>query len=149
MKTGTLFTIIAAAALCGFANPAVRGQDIDSMPPVVVKTVPEAGVANVPPGQYEVKVKFSKEMQDHSWSWSTAWKDSTPEMIGGPRYEADHKTCVLKVKLEANKTYGWWLNSQNFHNFKDAQGHAAVPYLLVFKTGEKAEPSAMGSAAEK
>jgi len=41
---------------------------------------------------------------------------------------------VLKVKLEPNKTYGYWINSQNFHGFKDPQGHSAVPYLLVFQT---------------
>ena len=57
-------------------------------------------------------------------------------------YEADHKTCVLKVKLEADTTYGWWLNSQKFHNFKDAQGRSAVPYLLVFETGKEAEAAA-------
>jgi len=106
MTMRTLFAILAATALCGFVGQAAGAPDIDSLPPVVVKTMPEAGVANVPPGQYEVKVIFSKEMQDHSWSWSTAWNDSTPEVIGEPRYEADHKTCVLKVKLEANKTYG-------------------------------------------
>jgi hypothetical protein len=27
-----------------------------------------------------------------------------------------------------------WLNSENFGNFKDAEGHPAVPYLLVFET---------------
>ncbi|MGA2034171.1 MAG: Ig-like domain-containing protein [Thermoguttaceae bacterium] len=137
MKTKTFFAIIAAGVLCGFARQAVPAEDIDSFPPVVVKTMPEAGSISVPPGQYEIKVTFSKNMQDHSWSWSTAWTDSTPQVIAGPRYEADHKTCVLKVKLEANKTYGWWLNSQKFHNFKDEQGHAAVPYLLVFETGKK------------
>lgn len=146
MTTRTSLAIIVAAAVCSFARQAVGGPDIDSLPPVVVKTVPEAGVVNVPPGQYEVKVTFSKAMQDRSWSWSTAWKDSTPEMIGGPRYEADHKTCVLKVKLEANKTYGWWLNSEKFRNFKDVQDHPAVPYLLVFETGREA---AEGNKAEK
>ena len=149
MRTKSLFAILVAALLCGFAAQAVCGQDLDAVPPVVVKTIPEAGVAKVPPGEYEVKVTFSKEMQDRSWSWSSAWANSTPEMIGGPRYEADHKTCVLKVKLEANKTYGWWLNSQKFHGFKDVQGHAAVPYLLVFATGKKTEASAAGSAGEE
>ena len=104
------------------------------MAPVVVKTVPEAGTKDVSPGIVEIKVTFSKEMTDQSWSWSSAWKDSTPESIGKPHYEADHKTCVMKVKLEPGKTYGWWINSQNFHGFKDAQGHSAVPYLLVFQT---------------
>ncbi|MGO9111806.1 MAG: Ig-like domain-containing protein [Thermoguttaceae bacterium] len=138
MKRRTLFAIITAGALCGFASQVVRGQDIESAPPVVVKTVPEAGTKKVPPGDYVIKVTFSKKMQDRSWSWSTAWADSTPKTVGAPRYEADRKTCVLKVKLEANKTYGYWLNSQNFQNFKDAQGRPAIPYLLVFKTGEKA-----------
>jgi hypothetical protein len=58
-------------------------------------------------------------------------------VLGKPKYEADGKTCVLKVKLEPNKTYGYWLNSERFKNFKDSQGHAAVPYLLVFKTKDK------------
>ena len=145
MKTRTLFTIINVGVLCGFGEQAVRGQDIDSAPPVVVKTMPEAGAKKVPPGEYVIKVTFSKKMQDRSWSWSTAWADSTPKMIGAPRYESDHKTCLLKVTLEANKTYGYWLNSQNFQNFKDSQGRPAVPYLLVFKTGEKAAAQAPAS----
>jgi hypothetical protein len=112
------------------------GQDIESVPPVVVKTVPEAGAVNIPAGVVEIKVTFSKEMKDGSWSWSTAWKDSTPEIVEKPRYDADKKTCVLKVKLEPGKTYGYWLNSQKFTNFKDAQGRPAVPYLLTFTTSK-------------
>ena len=137
MKTKILFAIIAASTLYGFATQTVRAQNIDSLASVVVKTVPEAGTKNVPPGEYEIKVTFSKEMTDNSWSWSSAWKDSEPESVEKPKYEADHKTCVLKVKLEPKKTYGYWLNSQNFHNFRDVQGHPAVPYLLVFQTGSK------------
>ena len=104
------------------------------MAPVVVKTIPEAGSKNVKPGEFEIKVTFSKEMTDKSWSWSSAWQDSTPEFIGKPEYDADHKTCTVKVKLEPNKTYGFWLNSPRFHGFQDTQNHPAVPYLLVFQT---------------
>jgi hypothetical protein len=143
MKRRMLIALVVAGTLCILGGQAVRAQDIDSLPPVVVKTLPEAGSTEVPPGEYEIKVTFSKDMQDRSWSWSTAWKDSTPEFIGPPRYEGDHRTCVVKVKLKANTTYGWWLNSQNFHNFKDAQGRAAVPYLLAFKTGTKAAEDAV------
>jgi hypothetical protein len=112
----------------------VSGQNLESMPPVVVKTEPEAGVKNVLPGVIEIKVKFSKEMRDGSWSWSSAWQESSPEMLEKPKYEADKKTCVVKVKLEPNKTYGYWLNSQKFTNFKDTKGQPAVPYLLTFTT---------------
>lgn len=101
---------------------------------MVVKAVPEAGSKEVAPGVVEIRVTFSKPMTDQSWSWSTAWKDSTPEIIGKPKYDADKKTCVVKAKLEAGKTYGYWLNSDKFHGFKDEKGHSAVPYLLVFKT---------------
>jgi Bacterial Ig-like domain len=136
MRTKTLLTTLVIGAICQFAPQTTRAQDVDSIAPVVVRTVPEAGTKNVAPGETEIKVTFSKEMTDQSWSWSTAWQDSTPESLGKPHYEADHKTCVLKVKLEPNKTYGWWINSQRFHGFQDKQGHPAVPYLLVFQTRE-------------
>jgi len=134
MKTKTLLTTLIIGAICQFAPQICQGQDIDSMAPVVVKTVPEAGSKNVSPGEMEIRVTFSKDMMDQSWSWSTPWKDSDAPSIGKPHYDATRRMCILKVKLEPNKTYGYWLNSPNFHGFKDAQGHAAVPYLLVFQT---------------
>jgi hypothetical protein len=125
------FTILVLG--CGLLTAQTeQTPTVDSVAPVVVKTVPEAGVKNVASGEVEIRVTFSKEMSDNSWTWSTAWKDSTPEFVGKPRFEADHKTCVVTVKLEPGKTYGFWLNSQNFHGFKDKQGHSAVPYPLVF-----------------
>jgi hypothetical protein len=130
----TLNKALIIAGCCQSFITAVHAQDIDSMAPVVVKAVPEAGSKDVSPGVVEIRVTFSKPMADQSWSWSSAWKDSEPESVGKPKYEADQKTCVLKVKLEPNKTYGYWINSQSFHGFKDKQGHSAVPYLLVFKT---------------
>ena len=105
-----------------------------SFPPVVVKTVPESGASDVASGEMDIKVTFSKEMMDGSWSWVSAWQDSKPEIMGKISYDADHKTCVLHVTLEPNKTYGFWLNTRSFTNFKDAQGHPAIPYLLVFHT---------------
>jgi hypothetical protein len=134
MKIKTLLTALLIGAVCQFAPQTSRAQDIDSMPPVVVKTVPEAGAKNVEPGEYVIKITFSKKMGDHSWSWSTVWQNSSPDFIDDPQYDAAHKTCSVKVKLEPNKTYGFWLNSENYHNFRDSDGHAAVPYLLVFKT---------------
>ena len=134
MKTKAWVTTLVIGAICQFAPQISSAQDVDSIAPVVVKTVPEAGTKSVAPGEMEIRVTFSKEMTDQSWSWSSAWKDSVPEPVGKPHYEADHKTCVLKVKLEPNKTYGYWINSQRFHGFQDRQGHPAVPYLFVFQT---------------
>jgi hypothetical protein len=136
MKIQNSLVCFWAAALCSLAPNASRAQDIDSMPPVVVKTVPEAGSTNVAPGVVEIKVTFSKEMKDGSWSWATAWQGSHAEIVEKPKYDSDYRTCTLKVKLEPGKTYGYWLNSQKFTNFKDKQGLAAVPYLLAFQTAK-------------
>ena len=133
----TLPNILIVTLLGQFLTSAIHAQDIDSVAPVVTRTVPEAGSKEVSPGVVDIRVSFSKPMTDQSWSWSSAWKDSVPESVGKPKYEADHKTCVLKVKLEPNKTYGYWINRQNFHGFKDQQGHPAVPYLLVFRTKDQ------------
>jgi hypothetical protein len=123
----------AAAVLLAFQAPQSE-VSLETVPPVVVKTVPEAGVADVDPATTEIKITFSKPMQDGTWSWSTLSKDSFPEMSGKPRYLEDKKTCVLPVKLEPGKTYAIWANSEKFRNFKDAGGRPAVPYLLVFQT---------------
>ncbi|MGD1018712.1 MAG: Ig-like domain-containing protein [Verrucomicrobiia bacterium] len=134
MKIANVFAVIVVATLSQFVSGTSRAQDLDSMAPVVVKTVPESGAKDVAAGVVEIKVTFSKEMADGSWSWVIAWQGSTPEMVDKPHYDSDRKTCVLKVRLEPNKTYGYWLNKAQFQNFKDKQGHSAVPYLLVFQT---------------
>jgi tetratricopeptide (TPR) repeat protein len=122
-----------------FASAAVEsaadyGQTVAGLPPVVVETWPVSGARDVEPGVAEIRVRFSKEMADGGWSWSTAWENSTPESIGKPRYEPDHRTCILKMKLEPGRTYAWWLNSDKFKNFTDLAGRPAVPYLLIFQT---------------
>jgi hypothetical protein len=40
----------------------------------------------------------------------------------------------MPVKLEPGKTYVMGINSERFHGFQDAQGHPALPYLVVFRT---------------
>ncbi len=110
------------------------GVNVKTMPPVVVKTVPEAGDTKVDPATTEIRVTFSKPMTDKSWSWSQISNETFPQGTGKPHYLKDGKTCLLPVKLEPGKTYVLWLNSQKFRNFKDKDGQPAVPYLLVFET---------------
>ena len=105
-----------------------------AVPPVVIATVPESGVANVDPALTELRVTFSKPMQDGSWAW-TKWGDENfPEMTGQPRFLADERTCALPVRLQPGKAYAIWLNSQYHQDFKDREGRSAVPYLLIFET---------------
>ena len=131
------FIAIVLVALAGaLVGAAVRADEIklEEVPPVVVKTVPEAGTADVDSKTTEIKVTFSKDMADNSWSWVQLSDESFPKTDGKPKYLADKRTCVLPVKLEAGKTYAVWVNNEKFENFKDTDGRSAVPYLLVFKT---------------
>jgi RNA polymerase sigma-70 factor (ECF subfamily) len=108
---------------------------VKSLPPVVVKTVPESGDTQVDAASVkEIRVTFSKEMMDQSWSWSSVSNDTQVKGTGKPSYDKDKRTCVLPVKLEAGRTYAIWVNSARFANFKDSDGRSSVPYLLVFET---------------
>lgn len=109
---------------------------LDSVPPVVVSTVPAAGADGVDPATDTISVTFSKDMRDKSWSWVYIDKAHFPELAGDPRYKGK-RVCEVGVKLEPGKVYAIWINSDKFKNFTDENGAAAVPYLLVFKTADK------------
>jgi hypothetical protein len=53
----------------------------------------------------------------------------------------------LPVKLKPGKFYATWLNSDKFHNFKDANGEPAVPYLLSFQTAGNSPKPAPANAS--
>ena len=122
-----LVSIVAGAALAGDVT-------LESVPPVVVKTVPQAGANDVDPKLKEIKVTFSKDMLNGSWSWVTHSRETLPKIDGQPKYLEDKRTCVLPVTLEPGKTYALWLNKDKQGNFKDSGGRPALPYLLVFRT---------------
>jgi RNA polymerase sigma-70 factor (ECF subfamily) len=128
--------VVAVVWGIGFISATIWADEVtlESVPAAVVKTVPEAGTAEVDPKLTEIKVTFSKDTQDGSWSWVTLSKEHFPTTDGKPKYLADKRTCALPVKIEPGKTYAIWVNSEKFRNFKDSNGKPAVPYLLVFKT---------------
>jgi RNA polymerase sigma-70 factor (ECF subfamily) len=108
---------------------------VKGLPPVVVKTVPQAGdIAVDAKATTEIRVTFSKDMADKSWSWTQISEASYPKTTGKPHYDKDMRTCVLPVQLEPGKTYVIWLNPEKFKGFRDTDGRPAGPYLLVFET---------------
>src|SRR5688572_22900742 len=113
-------TITVLAGLVLFTVRMARAEDpsVKSLPPSVIKTVPECGNTNVDAAATtQIKVTFSKGMMDGSWSWSQIADETFPQITGKPRYLDDKKTCVVDVKLQPKKTYVIWLNTQKFGNF--------------------------------
>lgn len=132
--TLAIFSLVLWSAV-GFAQQE-KSITVGNMPPSVVKTVPQSGDMHVDFSTQEIRVTFSKDMMtDQMWSWVMSAKETFPEIDPkGIHFLKDNRTCVLPVKLEANRTYVIWINSQKFNAFRDQGNRAAIPYLLVFET---------------
>ncbi len=108
---------------------------IETLPPVVVKTVPAAGDGTVDPATKEIRVTFSKDMLTRKmWSLVTVSQETFPKINGQVKYLPDKRTFVAPVKLEPGRTYALWINQGRFTGFRDAASNPAVSYLLVFQT---------------
>ena len=136
MTRAHLVALAVVVLLPSLAVAQQKKYSVATLPAVVVKTVPQAGDLKVDPNITEIRVTYSKRMQDGSWSWGQISDDTMPKSTGKPHYLPDGKTCVLPVKLEPGRTYVLQLNSLTgkFANFKDRKGQPAVAYLLVFQT---------------
>ncbi len=129
-------TVIIAALFLSAGGLAAAAEEltVGNAPPVVVATQPRAGETDVAPGAAEIRVTFSRPMQQGSWSWVKLSEASFPKMTGQPHFLDDQRTCILPVSLEPGKSYAIWLNQPPHDNFRDQDGRKAVPYLLVFQT---------------
>jgi RNA polymerase sigma-70 factor (ECF subfamily) len=116
--------------------PSVEGGG-NNAAPKVVDSNPGNGATKVDPQLAKITVTFSKPMLDKSWSWSYEDKASFPQITGDPCYKDNGTTCVLPVKLEANRRYVIWINTARLQNFKDRSGKSAEPYKLTFSTRQK------------
>jgi RNA polymerase sigma-70 factor (ECF subfamily) len=138
--TGWIAGIISFAITATTLTPNLGAENdplLNSLPPVVLKTVPVSGYGKVDPDTKMIKVVFNKKMTDKSWSFVQIDKKNFPELIGEPSFDAQLHTCSVKVKLKPSTTYVIWLNKGAFQNFKDSDGRSAVPYLLAFRTADK------------
>ena len=137
MRRVVMMVIVGVFVISAGIILAEKKITVQSMPPVVVKTTPQAGDTGVDPSLKEISVTFSKEMMTKDmWSWVMVSKETFPQIVGEIRYPDDKRTCVAPVKLEPGKTYAIWFNSADNNAFRDKDNNPAVPYLLVFQTRE-------------
>jgi len=138
MKYIAAITLALLLAVVGDASAQSKEPSVDSMPPSVVNTVPQAGDTAVDPALKELRVTFSKDLiTDRMWSFCQVSKETFPKSDGKIHYLADKRTCVMPVNLEPGKTYVLWINKAQFNSFRDTSNNPSAPYLLVFKTREQ------------
>lgn len=107
-------------------------QDVSAEPPRVALATPAYGEAEVDPAITEIRVEFDQDMNTGGMSW-VGGGELYPQMTGAARW-VDARACVMPVRLEADHVYALSINSYQFQNFRSAQGEAAEPYLLMFRT---------------
>ncbi len=105
--------------------------------PKVVRTFPPNGAKDVDPATTEIVVVFDVPVKPNSWSVVQMGDATFPELAGdNPISFRDDKTCVAKVRLQADTAYGLGFNSRTRQGFKSAEDEtAAEPYALQFRTG--------------
>ncbi len=112
----------------------VSCSEADTKAPNIIATFPVTGSTDVDPSISKISVTFDEPMTDGNWSWAYSNKQQFPHMMGQPYYMPGLTENILPVKLEPNRTYEVWINSEKFKNFKDQAGNPSVPFRLVFKT---------------
>ena len=135
MRRMAIVLLLVAAVVGVSAAQEKQVISVETMPPSVVKTVPQAGDTAVDAGLKEIRVTFSKEMiTERMWSVVRINRENFPRIVGQVHYLKDKRTFVAPVALEPGKTYTLWFNRGRYTGFRDKQKNPAVPYLLVFQT---------------
>lgn len=138
MKRKIAMLMFVGLLLVGVADAKEKKNiTVETMPPSVVRTVPQAGDTEVDPMLKAITVTFSKDMlTEKMWAVCQVSKKNFPKGMKDIHYLKDKRTCVIPVILEPEQTYALWFNSGRFNSFRDANNNPAVPYLLVFQTGK-------------
>ena len=135
-KMSVLFVLIGGVTLYAAAN--MSKPFVATLPPVVISTLPVAGDLHVDAIKTkEIRITFSKDMLNKSWSLVQLSSESYPKITGDIYYADNKRTCIAPVDLEPGRTYAIWFNNNKYQNFKDRDDRSAVPYLLVFETEPK------------
>jgi hypothetical protein len=80
---------------------------------------------------------------DGGMSWTGGGPNFPKSPEGAKAHWRDKRTCVLPVKLQAGHSYRVGINSVSYHGFCGANGIAAAPSAISFRTsGVGIEPKA-------
>jgi hypothetical protein len=116
-------------------------------PPVVVRTDPPSGAIGVDPALDTIEVVFSNPMFMYSWSWVTDGTLAFPPLTTVSwRLPTVHVGEV--ASLQPDQGYLAWINDPygQYDGFIDEFYKPAVPYPIVFHTGDGADPAVLADA---
>ncbi|MGD9641445.1 MAG: DUF4932 domain-containing protein [Elusimicrobiales bacterium] len=121
---------------------AERMKDWREKGPRIVSVVPADG-SEVGAGLKAIVVTFDRPMA-RGWSFIQTGPGIYPGIAGNPAYDAAMKVVTLPIELQPGKAYSFGLNSEQFLNFRSAEGVPLFPVEVHFRTAP-----AVGTAGGK
>ena len=123
------------------APSAMPGPQVPSPnAPRVVSLDPPDGATGVDPSRTTLSVTFDQPMDPQGWAWVIEDPTTAPD-VGEAHFDASGRTNTVGVKLEPNRDYVVWINSQTYTYFKGVDGTPAAPYRWTFSTAGSAAAS--------
>ena len=108
-------------------------KELKEKGPKIVSISPANDNMSVDPAVEFITITFDREMEDNTWAFMIGNK-SFPKTIGRPFYDEAKRILKLKIKLEPNTEYDFWLNSESGLSFRSKEGIALFPVYIKFKT---------------
>jgi hypothetical protein len=90
----------------------------------------------VDPNLKGVKITFDRPMLDGAWS-VVGGGPHFPQVDGSVSYDTARKIFTIPVKLKANWSYEFWLNSDQYKSFQSQDRIPLEPVHVTFSTGDK------------
>ncbi|MCE5229169.1 DUF4932 domain-containing protein [bacterium] len=115
-----------------------QGADLETarrgLRPQVARMEPDSGDGEVDPATSELRVTFNVPMGNGSAFVGAG--EHYPESPDGeqPHWSADHRTCILPVRLEGDWEYQLALNGNGRSDFQSAAGVPLDPIFWTFQT---------------
>jgi hypothetical protein len=110
--------------------------EADGQRPKVVAVTPQLGAENVDPSTGFIIITFDRPMNTggHSLMFGQGGKDAFPKVTFAS-FDKDGLVFTIKVQLEPNRRYEFFLNGDRGGNFKAADGPPLKQTPVQFSTG--------------
>lgn len=102
--------------------------------PKIVSMSPENGAANVPAGLKSISVTFDRPMSGGYSMVQIGGPERYPKVMGAAGYDAGKQVFSMQVELLPGRDYLLGVNSEDYNNFRSAEGIPLFPMKYTFKT---------------
>lgn len=102
--------------------------------PRAIDITPPHNARDVNPQLAEIRIAFDQPMDTTTYS-ITGGGTNFPTIVGTPRWVSD-RVIVMQVQLEPSKEYRFGINGPAHQGFRNLNGEAAMPQIIVFRTAD-------------